>query len=150
MQSASSLLEQASALFKQCEKTFVRLRELSSEGAYRAALEEYAEARLFECYLAAGKLGKLEPRAMDPSVYLAGLCDTTGEMVRYAVRQVTLGNPQAVHDVHETVATVIEFLLDLDLTGYLRTKFDQAKKNLGRLEEMTYDLAIRGSRGVGI
>lgn len=85
---------------------------------------------------------------MEPSVYLAGLCDATGELVRWAVRQVTVGNPKAVAGVHETVAGVVEFLLDLDLTGYLRTKFDQAKKNLSRLEEMTYDLAIMlGKRG---
>lgn len=143
------LLKEAESLFKQCERLFARLPELAHEGVYKAALEEYAEARLFECYLVTGKLGKLESRAMDPSVYLAGLCDATGEMVRYAVRQVTIGNPNAVHDVHETVAMVIEFLLDLDLTGYLRTKFDQAKKNLSRLEEMTYDLAMRGgSRGL--
>jgi hypothetical protein len=43
----------------------------------------------------------------------------------------------------DVVGIIIEFMLDLDLTGYLRTKFDQAKKNLSRLEQMTYDLAIR-------
>jgi hypothetical protein len=64
-------------------------------------------------------------------------------MVRYGVRQVTLGNADVVSHIHETVSMIIEFLLDLDLTGYVRTKFDQAKKNLSRLEEMSYDLAIR-------
>ncbi len=146
--SASLLLAQAVELFKQSERLFTSVPELAHEGVYRAALEEYAEARLFQGYLATGKLGKLEARAMDPAIYVGGLCDATGEMVRYALRQVTHGNPQAVQDVHEAVAAVIEFLLDLDLTGYLRTKFDQAKKNLARLEEMTYDLAIRGSRRV--
>jgi len=64
-------------------------------------------------------------------------------MVRYATRQVTLGHRVVVAQVYEVVSMVIEFMLDLDLTGYNRNKFDQAKKNLSRLEQMTYDLAIR-------
>jgi hypothetical protein len=39
---------------------------------------------------------------------------------------------------------VVENLLRLDLTGYLRQKFDQAKKNLRQLEQILYDLRLRG------
>ena len=140
---AREYLDQAQALFKSCEASFRSFSELKEEGTYRAGLEEYAEACLFESYLQKGSIGKIDPRAMASSIYLAGLCDATGEMVRYAVRQVTLGHPEGVVQIHETVSMIIEFLLDLDLTGYVRTKFDQAKKNLSRLEEMSYDLAIR-------
>jgi len=140
---ASDLLGQAQKLFKTAERGFKKFPALQYEGAYKAALEEYAEALLFEQYLRTGKLGKIDERAMDPYVYLAGLTDTTGEMVRYAVRQVTLGNVSVVGEVYAAVEMVVEYLLDMDLTGYLRTKFDQAKKNLRRLEGMTYDLAIR-------
>lgn len=141
---AEELLSHAAAQFVAMEKMFRALPELKEEGSYRAALEEYAEARIFAGYVETGTIVKLEPRANVTSVYLAGLADATGEMVRWAVRQVTLGNDKAVKDAQEAVVMVIEFMLDLDLTGYLRTKFDQAKKNLGRLEQMTYDLAIRG------
>ncbi len=140
---AADLLVQAEKLFTKAERSFKKFPALRYEGAYKAALEEYAEALLFEQYLRTGKLGKIHERAMDPYVYLAGLTDTTGEMVRYAVRQVTLGNMKAVGEVYDAVEMVVEYLLDMDLTGYLRTKFDQAKKNLRRLEGMTYDLAIR-------
>lgn len=142
-QAAEALLDQATKQFATIEKSFRALPELKEEGSYRAALEEYVEARLFEGYLETGKIVSLDPRASEPSVYVAGLCDATGELVRYATRQVTLGNTSSVARAQETVAMVIEFLMDLDLTGYLRTKFDQAKKNLSRLEQMTYDLAIR-------
>lgn len=140
---AKSLVNKSSDLFKTSERVFKRFPSLAFEGSYKAALEEYAEALLFLSFCETGKLGAIDPRAMDCAVYLGGLSDTTGEMVRYAVRQVTLGNEKAVARVHEVVAMVIEFLLDLDLTGPLRTKFDQAKKNLGRLEDMMYDLTIR-------
>ncbi len=143
MKAADELLAQADVLFTQCEKSFKAFPQLVEEGSYRAALEEYAESLLFRDYLTTGKLGKIDKRASGASIYLAGLSDATGEMVRYATRQVTLGNPEVVAEVTESVTMVIEFMLDLDLTGYLRNKFDQAKKNLGRLEQMTYDLAIR-------
>ncbi|MCR4314213.1 MAG: hypothetical protein NUV84_03135 [Candidatus Uhrbacteria bacterium] len=141
---AEELLSHAVSQFVAIEKTVRALPELKEEGSYRAALEEYAEARIFAGYVKSGKIVKLESRANAPSIYLAGLADATGEMVRWATRQVTLGNDGAVKDVSEVVAMVIEYMLDLDLTGYLRTKFDQAKKNLSRLEQMTYDLTVRG------
>ncbi|MBI4435363.1 hypothetical protein HY630_01715 [Candidatus Uhrbacteria bacterium] len=140
---AGGLLAQAEAQFKVIEKTFRTIPELKEEGSYRAALEEYAEAMLFAGYLRTGRIVVLDARANQPAIYLAGLSDATGELVRYATRQVTLGHPEVVREVQEVVSMVIEFMLDLDLTGYLRTKFDQAKKNLSRLEQMTYDLAIR-------
>ena len=140
---AESLLEQADKLFNEIERKFKRFPDLVHEGAYRAALEEYAEALLFFAYLKNGKLGEIDKRAMEPGIYLAGLSDTTGEIVRYAMRQVTNGDTKAAYKAQEVVAMIIESLLDMDLTGYLRTKFDQAKKNYRRLEEMVYDLSLR-------
>jgi len=141
-------LADARALFVACEKLIKTTPDLRHEGAYRAALEEYAEALLFSQYLETGSLGVIEDRAMDPGIYLAGLADTTGEIVRHTVRQVTLGNTSTVVHARETVDLVMEFMLGLDATGYLRTKFDQAKGNLKRLEEILYDLSLRQSMDV--
>lgn len=143
LDTATKLLKEASGLFQACESGFRRFPELEHEGAYRAALEEYAEALLFQAYVLNRGLGSIDRRAMEPQIYLAGLSDTTGEIVRYAMHQVTEGDAAAVGKARDVVAMVIEFLLDMDLTGYLRTKFDQAKKNLRRLEEMVYDLSLR-------
>lgn len=140
---AERLLSEAQKQFQAIEKMFRRLPQLKEEGSYRAALEEYAEATLFFAYLKGDGIDSVDDRAKDAPIYLAGLSDFTGELVRYATRQVTLGNIEVVHEVTEIVKMVIEFMLDLDLTGYQRNKFDQAKKNLSRLEQMTYDLAIR-------
>ena len=140
---AGTLLQQAKELFQTSEKLFKKHPELSQEGAYHAALEEYAEALLFQQFLVQGTIGEIDKRAMNADTYFAGLSDTTGEIVRYALRQVTLGNVEALAPARETVEMIIEYFLGLDLTGYLRTKFDQAKKNLSRLEEMSYDISIR-------
>ncbi|MBM5789849.1 hypothetical protein FJZ23_02050 [Candidatus Parcubacteria bacterium] len=140
---ARTLLKEAAALFAKAEKGMGRDGSLRYEGAYRAALEEYAEALLFGQYLKNGKMGAIDARAMDPQVYLAGLCDATGEIVRHIVRQVTLGNTKPVRAARDTAEGVVEFMLELDATGNLRAKFDQAKGNLKRLEEILYDLSLR-------
>ncbi len=140
---SEKLLKEAVAVFALIEKKFKKFPDLKYEGAYKAALEEYAEAALFYSYMTTRKLGAIDERAMEPGIYLGGLSDTTGEIVRYAMKRVTQGDTKAVHEAREVVAMVIEFLLDMDLTGYLRTKFDQAKKNYRRLEEMVYDLSLR-------
>ena len=137
---ARRLLRDVDVLFRANERTARRFPVLAYEGAYRAALEEYAEALLFEQYLTHGKFGPIEPRAMDADVYLSGLCDATGEIVRHAIRRATDGDVRAVHAAANVVEMTITYLLDLDLSGYLRTKFDQAKKNHRQLEQMLYEL----------
>jgi len=140
---ANKLLLEADSLFKKCENKFKTFPKLAEEGAYRAALEEYAEALLYQRYLTKGKFGPINKRAMQPIIYLAGLCDTTGEIVRFAVREATEGRIQEVRKALNAVEMTVSFLYEMDLTGYLRTKFDQAKKNLSRLEQMCYDLKLR-------
>ncbi len=140
---ADARLAEASTALAHCAKLLRGFPDLDGEGVFRAALEEYAEARLFAQYVEKGLLGSLEKRLMAPGVYLAGLSDTTGEIVRYALRRATEGDRRAVEHAFRTVEAVIAFLYELDLTGYLRTKFDQAKKNLRALEQMRYDLKMR-------
>jgi len=139
---ATQLLTEAITHFENCEKHF-KIFPTLKEGAYLAALEEYAEALLFEQYIKRKTLGKIEKRAMGVETYLGGLSDATGEIVRYAMRQATKGNMKAVAEAEKTVGQVIEDLLRLDLTGYLRQKFDQAKKNLRQLEQILYDISRR-------
>jgi predicted translin family RNA/ssDNA-binding protein len=143
LKDAKRLLAEASAQFKAAEGVIRTFHGLEEEGVYHAALEEYAEAMLFLQYLEQGKFGKLETRAMAPSVYLGGLSDATGELVRHAVRRATEGDRGEVERAYEASASVVAFLLDLDLTGNLRTKFDQAKKNLRTLEQMRYELSLQ-------
>lgn len=140
---ADRLLVETKSLLAACDAPMKKFADLRAEGPYVAALEEFAEASLFAGYLKNGKLGVIDRRAMEPGTYLAGLCDATGEIVRHAMRQVTLGNRAEVARAFETVEAVITYLLDMDLTGYLRTKFDQAKRNLRSLEQMNYEIAVR-------
>jgi len=140
---AATLLAETAKLLASCDASIRAFPDLRTEGPYAAGLEEYAEAQLFDGYVRNGAIGVVDKRTMEATVYLGGLCDATGEIVRYAMRQATLGNRGEVATAFKTVEGVITYLLDMDLTGYLRTKFDQAKRNLRSLEQMNYELSVR-------
>src|SRR5690606_29884066 len=121
--------------------------ELADEGAYRAALEEYAEAALYRVWVRDGSVGPVagfEEMGIDHEIYLGGLADLTGEMQRRQVRFATDGRPVAdIGAVTTAIGEIVEQLLQMDLTGYLRTKFDQSKNNLRRAEDVLYDVTLR-------
>ena len=122
-----------------------KVNKLAQEGSWRAAQEEYAEADLLRQYLERGQLGKVDGIADDAEIYLGGLSDMTGELVRRSVLHATDGDHETVERIFEDVRMVVELLMQMDLTGSLRTKLDQSKQNLRKLEEIRYDLSLRGN-----
>ncbi|MBI4135396.1 hypothetical protein HY477_01535 [Candidatus Uhrbacteria bacterium] len=143
MSAADALLQEVEHTFGNLEKQFKVLPELRYEGAYRAALEEYVEGKLFYEWMRMGKVMELKGMRIDADSYLAGLSDLTGELTRKAVQRATQGRTQEVEKLAEVVRDVVEQLIKFDLTGYLRTKYDQAKQNLRRVEEVLYDIKMR-------
>ncbi|MBI4281087.1 hypothetical protein HY628_02740 [Candidatus Uhrbacteria bacterium] len=138
-----SLLGEAEKLLGAVGNQFKQEPALEFEGAYRAALEEFVEARLFGQFLSKKSLGAVPSfQAIDPEVYLGGLADLTGELVRYGVGRATVYDIKEVHRAKETLDQVMTFLVGLDLTGYLRTKYDQAKNSARRMEEIVYQMSV--------
>ncbi len=142
---AKEKLSEAETRFKACDALIKKEASLAYEGSFVAALEEHAEAQLFFEYLARGNWSR-PARAKSLNVYLGGLSDFTGELVRYAVKEATLGHQKVVARVHKDVESVVGILIELDLTGNLRQKFDQAKRNLRQMEQIIYELALSSRR----
>ncbi len=132
------------------EKQLLKIQKLSHtqphirfDGAVRAAMEEYVEARL---YLGVVRDGSVEPiRNVRPTEeeYVGGLADLTGELVRRSVALATNRRTEDVAKVRDIVRDIVEHLLELHLTGFLRQKFDDAKRNLHRVEDIYYQLTLR-------
>ena len=116
---------------------------ITYDGSWRAAQEEFAEAHLLSQYLQSGKISQVPDVAEDPEILLGGLSDLTGELVRRSVRVAGQRDHAAVEKMFRAVDEIVGFLLQMDLTGHLRGKVDQAKQNLRKLEEIRYDLAMR-------
>lgn len=138
------LLADAGGIAKTLSRRFARVKGLEWEGAYRAMLEEYVEASLYGAYLAGRRIGPVQAPGIDEDAYLGGLLDFTGELVRRAVTEATRKDVREVRRCHAAVEAVMGEVIRMNITGPLRPKFDQAKTNLRKLEEMLYDLSLRG------
>ncbi|KAF3441869.1 hypothetical protein FNV43_RR15784 [Rhamnella rubrinervis] len=82
---------------------------------------------------------------LDVEDYLIGLCFMSNELPRYVVNQVTAGD-------YDCPRKVLKFLTELHAAfrmlnlrnDFLRKKFDGMKYDLRRVEEVYYDVKIRG------
>ncbi|XP_058076274.1 uncharacterized protein LOC131224861 [Magnolia sinica] len=82
---------------------------------------------------------------LDIEDYLIGLCFMSNELPRYVVNRVTAGD-------YDCPRKVLKFLTDLHAAfrmlnlrnDFLRKKFDGMKYDLRRVEEVYYDVKIRG------
>ncbi len=113
------------------------------EGSYKAALEEFVEASIFNQYLQKKNIGKLSKINVDPDIFISGLCDVPGELLRYAIKSATEKKFEEVKRCRQAADEIITELVDMNLTGYNRQKFDQAKQALHKLEQVLYEVSIR-------
>ena len=128
--------------FKDLEKRFGHER-LNREGAFKAAAEEYLEGRTLYLVINNKEIEKLKDLSFDYESYLGGICDMIGELVRYATNQAAAGKLSKVAKIKKISEDTMGQLIDFDMTGYLRTKYDQARGHLRKLEQMAYEIKLR-------
>jgi predicted translin family RNA/ssDNA-binding protein len=124
------------------EKRFGSER-LKKEGAYKAAAEEYLEGKTFYLIIKKKDIIATPGLSLDYESYLGGVCDLIGEMVRYATNQAAKGKFAEVAKIKKAAEDIMAQLIDFDMTGYLRTKYDQARGHLRKLEQMAYEIKMR-------
>lgn len=137
---AGNCLKQSRDLIRSCVSLVKRRPLLAGEASWKSALEEYTEAHLFETYLH-GHLSVPAEAENHPDVVLGGLSDLAGEIARYAILRATERDRRAIEDAHRIVLKIVDMLAALDLTGSLRSKFDQTKQHLRKIEDLRYDLS---------
>jgi predicted translin family RNA/ssDNA-binding protein len=143
MAGAKTGIASALAEINTTKKSVAKDPQLLAEGTWRAALEECCEAIYLERFLSHGNLDGAVFPTEDPEILIGGMSDFVGELARLAVLRATEGDGESVEHFHDIAQTVIETLLQLDLTGSLRSKFDQAKQHVRKLEDIRYDLSGR-------
>lgn len=143
MAEAGIKLAEAKKGLLQLEKMAKKDKRTFEEGTYREAVEEYVEAVLFHQFLQKKKIGPVAGVQVEPQVFVAGLCDVPGELYRYAIKAATSKDTAMVMRCMEAAQDIIGELIECNLTKYLRTKFDQAKQAVGKLEIVVYELSLR-------
>ncbi|MDO8593019.1 MAG: hypothetical protein Q7R92_04620 [bacterium] len=139
---AGKTLEEIDEILKNLEKKFSYAR-LATEGAYKAAVEEYVEAKMFYSVMTGQKIDKIKGLTVDYESYLGGICDLLGELVRQAIKLATRGKIAEVKKVHQIAEDVMAELVEFDMRSYLRTKYDQAKGHLRKIEQINYEINLR-------
>lgn len=138
------LLKEAEAGLISIDKRFVcKNPSLLKEGSLKAAQEEFIEARFFSLVLNKKKLDLVSGVEINFESYFGGLCDLTGELVRKSVNLASSGKVREINRLRKTIEEIIKELIKFNLVGQLRVKYDQAKNNLKKIEEICYDIKIR-------
>lgn len=142
-------MEKAEQSLKEMEDAVLHLEKkfgfnrLIQEGAYKAGIEEFVEAKLLYLVNQGKKIDKIGKMKIDNESYLGGICDLTGELVRQAVNKAAAGKFKDVEKTKEMINLIMAELVQFDMTGYLRTKYDQARGNLKKIEQIIYEINIR-------
>eukprot|EP00904_Undaria_pinnatifida_P007341 jgi/Undpi1/3737/HiC_scaffold_16.g07106.m1 len=112
-------------------------------GAFSCAMEEFAEARLYEIWLKEKRLAsRAEVGLVNTEEYLGGLFDLTGELNRFAVGRATERDALGVKECLETILVIHEFVTLNNLPGKLPAKKKELNNSLRKLQNITYELAL--------
>lgn len=129
-------------ILKKLDKKFGNKR-INEEGSYKAAIEEYVEAKTFYLVLNSQKIQQIKGINISYDSYLGGLCDLNGELARLAINKAAKGEFKEVEKIKNFVEEIMAELIEFDMAGYLRTKYDQTRGHLRKIEQISYDIKIR-------
>eukprot|EP00500_Bicosoecida_sp_ms1_P001496 CAMPEP_0203815932 /NCGR_PEP_ID=MMETSP0115-20131106/13525_1 /ASSEMBLY_ACC=CAM_ASM_000227 /TAXON_ID=33651 /ORGANISM="Bicosoecid sp, Strain ms1" /LENGTH=266 /DNA_ID=CAMNT_0050724831 /DNA_START=88 /DNA_END=886 /DNA_ORIENTATION=+ len=118
-------------------------------GALSSALEEYAEARVFETFLTTGSIPTLaDLEICDRDEYVGGVLDFTGELNRYAVLRATDRDVEAVRHCRELTDQLMAAFMKFEFrNGNLRKKYDSLKYTLKKMETLIYEMSLSAAMG---
>lgn len=141
-------IKNAAPLIKKINDKIKKLRKINiniDANINAVAFQEYVEAIAFYEFVKNKKIPTRASLGVSAEDYLSGLCDLTGELVRKAVYDVIHRKFDEAARIKELVHDIYGEFLKLHLrNGELRKKSDSIKWNLKKLEEVMYDISIKG------
>jgi predicted translin family RNA/ssDNA-binding protein len=115
---------------------------LHSVGGVDVGTEEYVEARLLADYIGKKSLSTLDQLKVNHESYICGLCDMSGELLRYARKY-----PSKMKQIHEDLETLHQECLQVIITrnNAVRRKLEDLERNMLRMEEMIFQYDLKNS-----
>lgn len=119
--------------------------ELRSSGSYKVAVQEFVEAICYYEFAANKKIPKRSELDITSELYLLGLCDLSGELVRNGINKASKGKYEEVEEIKDLVVEIYENLLQFDFrNSELRKKFDGLKYDVKKLEDVIFQIKLKG------
>ena len=141
-------LSEAEKAVKSIKHKIAKLKKISiatDTNIHSVAFQEYVEALAFYEFVKHKKIPTKASLGVSAEDYLSGLCDLTGELGRKAIYDVIHKNYAEAERIKELVHDIYGEFLKLHLrNGELRKKSDSIKWNLKKLEEVMYDVSMKG------
>ena len=110
----------------------------------KVAYQEYVEALAFYHFIKNKNIPSRSSLKVATEVYLMGLCDLTGELVRKAVNEVIKNNNKNAVQIKNLVEEIYGEFLKFNLrNSELRKKSDAIKWNLQKLGDLVLELKLR-------
>ncbi len=118
--------------------------ELASSGSYKVAVQEFVEAICYYEFAANKKIPKKSELGINSELYLLGLCDLSGELVRNGINKASKGEYEEVETIKDLVVEIYENLLQFDFrNSELRRKFDSLKYDVKKLEDVVFQIKLK-------
>jgi translin len=142
--SAKQLLRLARQEINKVKMLIKKDANLAAVGAFSEALEEYVEAACYISFMIDKKIPTAKQLGVDTLVYLAGLCDLVGELVRKAITSVVKNDYKTAVQIHKFVSALHEELLLFNWRNIpVRRKFDSIKYGLEKLEDLMLRIKMK-------
>ena len=141
---ALTQLTKAKTVIKKLKALIKKNNMLANVGAYSEALEEYVEAACYYGFIKKNKLPTAKELGVETTVYLQGVCDLVGELVRKAINSSIKGEFKTALKIREFVADIHSELMMFDFRNIpVRRKFDSIKYGLDKLENLILELKLK-------
>ncbi len=141
---AYSQLKKARGIIKKLDSLIKKERNLVTVGAYAEGLEEYVEAACYYAFIKNKKLPTRKQLGVTVEIYLSGIGDLVGELVRRAINSSIKGEYRLAVQIKNFVATIYAEMMMFDFRNTpTRRKFDGIKYGLERLENLILDLKLK-------
>jgi translin len=141
---ATELLNKAKNIITKLNDLVSKHKSLLLVGAYNEALEEFVEATCYQRFLEKRTLPTPQELHVPSELYLAGICDLTGELLRKAVNSATKGEVSIAIEIKDFVTELHDQLMLFNFrNSLLRRKFDRIKYCVEKLEDLGLQLTLK-------
>ena len=137
---ADKTLNKAAMIYAELMKLLKDSPYLHSIGGVHVGTEEYVEACLLADYLEGKPLRAIEDLAVNHEAYIGGLCDMSGELLRYGRK-----HPEKMKQIEADLEDLHQNCLQIIVSrnNVIRKKLGDLERNTKHMEEMIYQWELK-------